>query len=67
MSNFIEDCLSGKATPSDVDKYVAAWHDGDSVLELREYLGLTPKQYELWLNDSTILDFIIPRKIILRS
>lgn len=46
MSNFIEDCLNGKATEEQLDDYIEKWHTEEIGNEsLREYLGMTEEQY----------------------
>lgn len=52
---FIELLAAGKAKPSEVDAFVAAWHKGSDPRELHAALGLTPAQYAKWVRgDSSI-------------
>jgi hypothetical protein len=59
FKNFIDKCLDGEAKPEDIDDYVEEWHDGNSDLELNEFLGMTFKEYGLWLLDDSELSSII--------
>jgi len=54
--NFYEKYLIGETSIDDIDDYIEEWHNGDSTLELHEYLGLTEIQYNFWLLNNT-LDF----------
>ena len=62
MSNFVTDCLSGKAKPEDLDDYLSAWHASDSALPAIDYLGLTWEEYGQWLMDSKAIVGIIESK-----
>jgi hypothetical protein len=59
MSSFIEKCLSGDAFPEEVDDYVDAWHNSNSILELNEFLGMTEEEYGYFVMDEDVLPFII--------
>lgn len=59
MSNFIQKCLIGEALSSDIDDYIDMWHEGDSVLELHEYLGMSKKEYAMFVDDEDYLPLII--------
>jgi len=59
MSNFIEQCLSQKTTPEDIDDFINEWHEGPGVQPLHEFLGMTLNEYAFWLADSAILPVII--------
>jgi len=59
MSNFIEDCISGYALTGEVDDYIEQWHDGDSQLELHDFLGMTLSEYELFVEDEDYLPIIV--------
>lgn len=41
--------LSGEASPEDIDEYIEIWHERDRTRTLREFLGFTQAEYELWL------------------
>ena len=56
---FIEDVLNGKATADDIDDYVTRWHDGDSVLPLHEFLGLSEQEYFMWVTTADVLLYLI--------
>lgn len=59
MSNFINKCLTGDAFVDEIDDYIDAWHDGDSPLELNEFLGMTKEEYNYFAMDEDVLPIII--------
>lgn len=59
MSNFIEDCINGDALMSEIDDYIDNWHESESELPLYRYLGMTDKEYSLFVEDESLLAFII--------
>jgi hypothetical protein len=59
MSNFIEDCLHGNALLEDVDDYVDRWHESKNDIPIYKFLGMTDKEYELWVADPNVLPFIV--------
>lgn len=59
MSNFIQLCLNGTALLDDIDNYIELWHDSETNLELHDFLGFTQQEYSLWLEDSSLLPYII--------
>lgn len=59
MANFISMCLSGKAEIEEIDDFVYDWHVSDSELELHEYLGMTTREYGIWLTRPHLLSKII--------
>jgi len=42
---FLGQCVAGTQGPDDVDDWIDRWHDGDSKVELHEYLGMTWEEY----------------------
>ena len=59
-STFIELCIEGKALAQDIDDYVSKWHSTpDITINLNEYLGMTPEEYNAWMLDDEVLPFII--------
>lgn len=59
MSDFITLCLQEKRRPEEIDDYVDAWHDGEPALPLHEFLGMTPAEYQLWVQAPAILPLIL--------
>lgn len=49
MNNFIDDCLAGKASVSDLDDYIEYWHTHETGNTLQEFLGVTEAEYGQWL------------------
>lgn len=58
---FIERCISGDAFLDEIDDYIDAWHDDDTLenVELHEYLGMTWQEYSLWVTNPNILGLIV--------
>jgi hypothetical protein len=59
MSNFILNCINGDALLSEIDDYVELWHDSDTELSLHEFLGMTKKEYALYVEDEQYLAMIV--------
>lgn len=59
MSNFITDCINGDALMSEVDDYIEKWHKGDTGVDLHDYLGMTKKEYALFVEDENYLGLIV--------
>ena len=59
MSNFIIDCINGDALTSEVDDYIDKWHDDERKLSLYDFLGMTKKEYTLFVEDENYLGKII--------
>ncbi len=58
-NNFIELCLQGKTLLEDIDDYIDSWHESDSSKPLHDFLGMTLKEYSLWVSDHDLLTNII--------
>lgn len=59
MSNFIEKCLEGRALPDEIDDFVDSWHEEDTDEPLYHFLGMTKREYSLWVADPDVLPYII--------
>lgn len=60
MSNFIQDCINGDALLSEIDNYIEEWHkDTSSEVPLHTFLGMTKREYALYLEDELYLASII--------
>lgn len=68
MSNkatFLSDYMNGLALADDIDDYIDLWRDkyadADSahIPTLREFLGFTKDEYDLWIHDSDCLGIIV--------
>lgn len=59
MSDFIKDCIEGYALMTEIDDYIDAWHQSDSDLALHDFLGMTRKEYALFIEDNNYLASII--------
>lgn len=58
-SNFIQDCLNGKALLTDIDDYIDTWHDQESDIPIFDFLGMSKKEYALFVEDETYLAKIV--------
>ncbi|HSZ70880.1 MAG TPA: hypothetical protein VK756_11025 [Solirubrobacteraceae bacterium] len=57
---FIDEVLEGAALWTDVERWVGDWHAGNGEgRELREYLGMTWPEYQLWVERPAALRMII--------
>lgn len=61
MKNFIFDCINGDALIDELDDYVDYWTEHQKRLDcsLREYLGMSLKEYGYFLVDEDYLADII--------
>ncbi|RYE30658.1 MAG: hypothetical protein EOP42_11850 [Sphingobacteriaceae bacterium] len=59
MSDFIQDCLSDKATINDIDDYIDIWHTSDNEDELYQFLGMTEDEYSIFVTNPSYLSSII--------
>ncbi|WP_022821695.1 hypothetical protein [Hymenobacter norwichensis] len=59
MSNFVRDCLNGDALLDEIDDYIDQWHDGDGNEPIYNFLGLTEKEYSMWVQKPDILPFLV--------
>lgn len=63
-TTFVGACLSGVALEGDIDDWVSDWHeaaDGSELAEmaLHDHLGMTRAEYALWVEQPTVLRFVI--------
>ena len=56
---FIDLVLAGKASLGDIDDWVRRWHCGETLLDLRDWLGMTERQYETWSKNKRSLSTIV--------
>jgi hypothetical protein len=59
MSNFINDCINGDALMLEIDDYIEKWHEMGISLDLHAFLGMSKKEYELFVQDESYLGLII--------
>ena len=45
---YVQACLAGDANIFDLDDYIDYWHDNDTGVTLREFLGLPLYEYQEW-------------------
>ena len=58
-SNFIKDCINGDALLQDIDDYIDKWHDSEIDEPLFSYLGMSKKEYALFVEDENYLASIV--------
>lgn len=63
MSNFIIDCINADAILEQIDDYIENWHDRQLDIPVHEYLGMTEKEYFLWVENDFMLKFILKAHI----
>lgn len=56
---FIDLCLQGVASPSEIDDFVDRWHDAPEKSELHDFLGMTKTEYSLWVRVPDALSIIL--------
>lgn len=57
---FMDLCLSGAESPSNIDTYIDQWHlSPASTPDLHEYLGMTWEEYQLWVTTPSVIDLLL--------
>jgi hypothetical protein len=56
---YMDQVLEGEALWTDIDDYVARWHEEQPGLELHDFLGMTWDEYALWAEQPRALRLII--------
>jgi len=56
---FIDVVLLGDALWTEVDDWVDRWHEGEGDMELHDFLGMTPDEYTLWVEQPSALRLIL--------
>lgn len=59
MSNFVVKCINGDALLSEIDDYIDLWHNNDTGMPLHAFLGMTQKEYALYVEDEQYLASIV--------
>ena len=57
--NFINDCIKGYSLLDEIDDYIDEWHDSDTDLSLHDFLGMTKREYSLYIQDEDYLALIV--------
>jgi hypothetical protein len=58
-ATFIDAVLAGDVLAAEIDDYVDQWHDEALTISLRDFLGMNPDEYALWLSNSDMLETIL--------
>lgn len=61
--SFMDKCIEGIALVDDIDDYIDEYHDSNSELEIFDYLGMTRREYRLWVRDHDYLNLILAARI----
>ena len=56
---FIDVVLHGDALWTEVDDWVDRWHEDPADTELHDFLGMTPDEYTLWVEQPSALRLIL--------
>lgn len=51
---FLQACIDGDACLDDADDWIDQWHDGDTGVELIDYMGFTWEQWNWYLLDPDV-------------
>ena len=55
--------FKGECLPEEIDDFIDEWHDGDFEEELHEFLGMSWKEYSLWVSNPDVLPYIIKARM----
>lgn len=57
--SFVDACLAGQRLADEIDDFVDQWHEGESQEPLSDFLGFTPEEYALWVENPDSLGWIL--------
>jgi siroheme synthase (precorrin-2 oxidase/ferrochelatase) len=57
--NFIEKCINADALLEEIDDFIDEWHESDSDITIYEFLGMSQKEYRMWVENDDVLKYII--------
>jgi len=58
--SFMDLCINNKVELTDINIYVERWHNSyEGIQSLSSYLGMTWKEYDVWIKKPKLLEFII--------
>lgn len=58
-SSFLSLALRGEVLSDEIEDFVEAWHESDSLMDIHDYLGMTFDEYSLWVSDPDAIDTIL--------
>lgn len=58
-ASFLELAVAGEVLLDEIDDFIDTWHDAPGGLELRDFLGMSREEYELYLNSADWLPWIV--------
>lgn len=62
-SVFVEDCINNKTCTTDIGRYVEYWHNHNTGNSLKEFLGLSNKEMQEYLQPETDIDAFVQKVI----
>ena len=63
-ATFVDSVLAGDRTLDAIDDFIDQWHDGDSDLEIWQFLGMTREEYGSWvINPAALPEIINSRRL----
>lgn len=73
-ATFLDRYLNGEVLSEDIDDFIDIWHQNPAGKEIYEFLGMSEKEYALWLRDPDTLPQIVrarraglPLEVVLRA
>ena len=57
--DFMSLALGGRVVSDEIDDFVAAWHVGNDLRPLHDFLGMSWEEYQLWVSDPAYLNIIL--------
>jgi hypothetical protein len=73
-ATFLDRYLNGEVLAEDIDDFIDVWHENPAGKEIYEFLGMSEKEYSLWLRDPDALPHIararragLPLEVALRT
>jgi hypothetical protein len=71
---FVDQYLNGEVLAEDIDDFIDIWHENPADKEIYDFLGMSQKEYSLWVRDPDTLPEIararrtgLPLEVVLRT
>lgn len=62
MSDFMQLCIDGAATPQQIDEYIERWRKEGCRETLRKFLGMSFSEYDAWVMNPTAIKEIVEKR-----
>lgn len=59
MSSFMEMAVNGDVLLEEIDDFVDVWHDNETGGSLHSFLGMTPEEYAIWVDNNAMLPQLV--------